>query len=531
MIENPSAAPGSNGLVASLAAISLFLLLSVSAACADARPVAGAPNILVIVADQMRRPAMGFWQAPEYTGALNGASDPVVTPNIDALAAEGIVFSQAIANFPLCSPFRAMLLSGLYPNKNGVSNNTRKDRDVGLRTDIETLPEVLRKSGYDTGLVGKAHWHRNLPLFDANGDYQGTTDAPGGHYVAQTDFDTYVPPGPPRHGFDYWYQSLTHDHQNPVIYSNDADAIDGKSDGQQHQKQVYSSVDQADRILAYLDSGSGKRDPESPFFLWWALDPPHGPYDSIEDTDEEIYDRYYKHKPIDELLNRPNVDRELGARHIRYYLSMVTLIDREIGRVVEKLKEEGLYENTIIVFTSDHGEMMGSHGETGKNKVHEEALGIPFILTYPERLDHRLDDLLFGIPDVMPTLLGLSGLSDRTPGYVQGRDLSAQLLDPETDVAIRPESSFYYGPKGEVGVRTDRYTYAIGRDGELAALYDNVADPYQLDNLSLRAIPKQDRVFLKSQLGLWLCSTDHDWNRARPHKKMIRYPDNDCGAG
>mgnify|MGYP001828184967 FL=1 len=526
MYENVMALSRRATLKTAKIAMIVALLVGCSSATAEANATAAdSPNILIIVADQMRRPAMGFWREEEYQRALNGVSDPVITPNIDSLAAEGIVFTQAIANYPLCSPFRAMLLSGLYPNKNGVDTNTRKDRDIGLRTDIETLPEVLKSAGYETAFVGKAHWHKNEPLFDADGNYQGTTEPPGGYYIAETDYDTYIPPGPNRHGFDYWYQSISHAHRNPVIFSNDPSAIAGKADGERHQKGIYSTIDQADRIADYLSPSQDKRDVNKPFFLLWGLDPPHSPYESLEDTDAEIYEKYYQDEAIEDLLNRPNADHSIGKKYIRYYLSMITLIDREIGRIIERLKEEGLYDNTIIVFTSDHGEMMGSHGETGKNKVLEESLGIPFIVSYPRRLAHRIDNLLFGIPDVMPTLLGLSGLSDQIPSYRQGSDFSPLLLDPNSQLRRRV-SSFYFGPKGQVGVRTLQYTFAVDRSGEVIALYDNLEDPYQLTNLTLQTIPREDRKMLKTQLGFWLCATQHDWYAEKRHSKRIKYPAN-----
>ncbi len=515
-----------------LAICSLAFLLGsgCSGAAESDSQVADRPNIVVIVADQMRRPAMGFWSKPEYAGALNGVSDPVKTPHLDALAAEGVVFTQAIANFPLCSPFRGMLLSGLYPHKNGVNNNTRKDRTDSLREDVDTLPEVLRDSGYATALVGKAHWHVNRPVFDENGDYQGTESSPGGHYLAETDYDTYIPPGPGRQGFDYWYQSISHNHQNPLIYSNDPSAIDGKADGVQHRKGVYSSVDQANQIIEYLQTENSKRDVNSPFFVLWTLDPPHSPYESIADTDAEIFREFYEDAAIGDLLNRPNADPNIGAKFIRYYLSMVTLIDREIGRVVASLKEQGLYENTIIVFTSDHGELMGSHGDTGKNKVFEESLGIPLIVSFPEKLSHRVESALLGIPDIMPTLLGLAELESKTPQYLDGENLAPLLLDPDSASDLRRKSSFYYGPKGQLGVRTERYTYAIERDGALLALFDNVKDPYQLSPLKLKGLPDVDRAFLRKELGSWICGTDHPWSKNRPYTKKIDYEVDACSA-
>ncbi len=482
------------------------------------------PNVIIIVADQMRRSAMGFWNKPEYKGALNGVSDPVITPNIDEIASQGIVFNQAISNYPLCSPFRGMLMSGMYPNKNGVSNNTRKDRDIGLKLEINALTDILFQSGYNTSLFGKGHWHVNQPLFDQAGNYQGTSQAPGGHFIAQTDYDTYIPPGKSRHSIEYWYQNISHIHKNPVIYSNDPLAIAGKQDGEAHRNGIYSTVSQADQIIEYIKNSRNQRDDSKPFGMLWAMDPPHNPYKSLIDTDEDIYNTYYKGVAFETILNRPNVDKEQAKKYAKYYFSMITLIDREIGRVVKTLKKQGLDENTLILFTADHGEMMGSHGKLGKNNIHEESLSIPFILSLPNKLSHRLDDLLISVPDIMPTVLGLVGINDKIPAEVQGTDYSPLIIDANNTDVMRPKSSLYYGKVGEVGVRTHRYTYAINNKGALIALYDNKVDPYQLTRLTLKDIPQKDSQFLKAELGCWLMSIEHPISITKKFKNMINYP-------
>jgi arylsulfatase A-like enzyme len=482
------------------------------------------PNVIIIVADQMRRSAMGFWNKPEYKGALNGVSDPVFTPNIDEIASQGIVFNQAISNYPLCSPFRGMLMSGMYPNKNGVSNNTRKDRDIGLKLEINALTDVLFQSGYNTSLFGKGHWHVNQPLFDQAGNYQGTSQAPGGHFIAQTDYDTYIPPGKSRHSIEYWYQNISHIHKNPVIYSNDPLTIAGKKDGEAHRNGEYSAVSQADKIIEYIKNSRGQRDILKPFSMLWAMDPPHNPYDSLNDTDEGIYNQYYKDKDFKDLLNRPNVDIDVAKKYVKYYFSMVTLIDREIGRVVKTLKEQGIAENTLILFTADHGEMMGSHGKLNKNDVREESLSIPFIVSYPKKLSHRVDNLLISVPDIMPTLLGLVGIGDKIPKEVDGKDYSSLFINANNSEVTRPKSSLYYGKMDEVGVRTHRYTYALNNDGEIIALFDNIKDPYQMKLLSLNNIPNEDSKTLKYELGCWLDSISHPIATEKKFTNLITFP-------
>ena len=482
------------------------------------------PNIIIIVADQMRRTAMGFWQQEGYKNALNGQSDFVITPNLDIIASQGAVFTNAIANYPLCSPFRGMLLSGLFPHNNGVTHNTRTDRpEVGLRTDIITLTESLATAGYNTALVGKGHWQNNLPLFDDQNNYLGKTTAPGGHFFKGTRYDTYIPQGEARHGIEYWYQSLGHNHNNPVVYTNDTQ-LSGKLEGQPYYPKRYSAVDQANIIIDYIKNNRSQRDEKKPFSLLWTMDPPHSPYAAVDDTDEQIYNQFYKDIALSTLLNRANVDLKKAEKFARVYFSMVTLIDREIGRVMAALQQQGLEDNTLIVFTADHGEMMGSHSLMAKNTFYEESLGIPLIIHYPHKIPHHQNDLLISVPDFMPTILGLAGLTQFIPDNLDGNDFSDFILKSNNEKLNKPQASLYYGKDDELGVRTHQYTFVLNKDGKKIALFDNINDPYQVNMLSLNQLPHDEAQQLKKQLGFLLASIEHPWFEQRKYPAMILYP-------
>jgi arylsulfatase A-like enzyme len=482
------------------------------------------PNVIVIVADQMRRASMGFWAQEKYQGLLNGNSDYVVTPTLDQLADQSAVFTQAIANFPLCSPFRGMLMSGKYPNNNGVTNNTRAGRpEVGLREDITTLTESLYEAGYNTALVGKGHWKVNLPLFDKNSVYVGSERPPGGHYMRGTKFDTYIPPGPSRNSIEYWYQTLGHNHDSPTVYTNDI-FISNKPEGHPFYPKVYSAVDQANVIIDYIENNRNQRNGNKPFSLLWTMDPPHSPYQEIEDTDEAIYKAYYEDVPMQTILNRPNVNMEKGQLYAKYHFSMVTLLDREIGRVVDTLKAQGILDNTLIVFTADHGEMMASHDKMAKNNYFEESLSIPLMVYYPGKVEHYIDDLLISVPDFMPTILGLLGLEQYIPEDLDGTDFSQHIVGAGQSGVAKPKSSLYYGKSGELGLRTHTYTFSLNKDADLIALYNNINDPYQMDMLSFDDIPAEDVVMLKSELGYWLARINHPWYQQKSHTHAINYP-------
>ena len=188
---------------------SVLSLLAIWCLASCSRKKDERPNVMIIFPDQYRQFSLGFWSQDDHSKYLQGAPDPVHTPALDRLANQGVVFSRAVSNFPLCSPFRGMLMSGMYPDQNGLTTNCRSDRELSLREDIECVTDVYAKAGYNVAYFGKCHWQKTEPLFDENGNYTGSTSSPGGHYVNR--YDTYVPPGKPRHGIDYFFQALKDD--------------------------------------------------------------------------------------------------------------------------------------------------------------------------------------------------------------------------------------------------------------------------------------------------------------------------------
>jgi arylsulfatase A-like enzyme len=223
------------------------------------------------------------------------------------------------------------------------------------------------------------------------------------------------------------------------------------------------------------------------------MNPPHTPYEQVPGK----YVAHYAGKTWKELLNRPNVPRDAGSRvvtdarrQIGNYLAMVTGVDEQFGRILACLEETGLRDNTVVVFTSDHGNCIGSHNQATKNNPFDESLRIPFLVRSPGRIAPRVDNLLFGAADVMPTLLGLLGCEQRIPAAVEGTNFAPLFLGREM---ARPSAALYLNPGfpdpagGERGVRTHRHTLVIDkRPGKprTVSLYDNQSDPYQLHNLT-----------------------------------------------
>ncbi|MDF7824620.1 sulfatase [Pontiellaceae bacterium B12227] len=483
------------------------------------------PNLLFVFPDQMRREAMGFWQKGKFKGALRTKTDPVITPTLDKLAQKSVVFTQAVSTCPVCSPHRAMLMSGMWPWQNGVVNNCHKTRKDHLRHDIDCFTDVLDQAGFETCYVGKTHWERNDPLFDENQNYVGTTEAPGGHHF--NPYDTYIPPGRGRHGNDYWFQCVKDVHKDPRVYSNRPERIDGKADGVQHRPKIYSPKIEADVITDYLKNSQGQRDTSKPFSIIWAPNPPHNPYDSEKDCDEVAYREHYKDKSWEELLNRPNREGEngeLAKKRVPFYFANVTGVDKQLGRVFQALEESGEADNTIVVFTADHGEMMGSHNKFGKLVIYEEAFCVPFLIKVPGKTKGTLEDLMITPPDIMPTVLGMLGLKSRIPSTVEGTNWSREIISKDWKKTAKPKSAHFLGYNNKFkGLRTDRYSFQIDEEGE-QLLFDNVKDPYQMKALRLEEIPTDDAAFIVSELGMWLQKSNDPWWRDRKFSNVIEYP-------
>jgi len=257
---------------------------------------------------------------------------------------------------------------------------------------------------------------------------------------------------------------------------------------------------------------------------------------------EEDYN-LYKNKTPGELLIRDNADTTMAkAASAPYYFAQVTGVDREFGRILQALDSLGLSENTIVVFASDHGETMCSHGiNDPKNSPYTEATNIPFLIRYPGKLSPKVENHIFASPDIMPTLLGLCGLSDKIPQQVQGYNFAEYLTTGKSSLAL-PESALYirnmngekdmngkvntYFPESR-GVKTSEYTLSLSIDRKSKRLkqvlfFHDEADPYQLHNLSLDDYPTQ-KISLLKELALLLKKAEDPWYNERILADMIPY--------
>ena len=211
---------------------------------------------------------------------------------------------------------------------------------------------------------------------------------------------------------------------------------------------------------------------------------------------------------MDELLNRPNVPKgeqsERARRSVQQYFAAVSGLDEQLGRVLDAIDEKGIRDNTVVVYTSDHGEMMGSHGRMEKNSYYAESFQIPLLIRYPEKIRPRKTDMLISTVDLMPTLLTMLGLTEQIPAGMRGQDVGRAILENrDGDV----ECALYHHTVISRGFKDDRYTFVIHHEGDdknrplEAVLFDDTVDPYQMENLAAKH-PELVREFAEKLAGM-----------------------------
>jgi arylsulfatase A-like enzyme len=293
------------------------------------------PNVLIIFPDQMRSDVMGCMGNQE-----------IKTPHIDQLAKEGVLLLKTYANNPVCCPARAILLTGTYNHINGMTAN-----DLRLREDHITIAELMQQKGYRTGFIGK--WHLD-----------GALREPG-----------FVPPGPRRQGFEYWAAYECHHKHFEPYYFRDTP-----------EKLVFNEFEpkvSCDFALEFLNT----QPKDKPFFMILQMGPPHDPYGAPKAYMDQYNPEHItprpnwqprteplpKTKPSLQSIVNGNYNPPIPSgtkNQIAAYYAAVTAIDDQVGRIMAELKRLGLDDNTLILFTSDHGDMLSSHGMHRKRKPH-----------------------------------------------------------------------------------------------------------------------------------------------------------------
>ena len=421
------------------------------------------PNIVIYHSDQFR------W---DFVGA-NGLNSSTNTPNLDALAEGGTNFNHAVTNQPVCAPSRSVLVTGRYATQTGVWRN-----GLGLREDLPTLATELRKAGYTANYIGK--WHM-APGSAAEG---------GGRGAVKEEH---------RGGFlDLWEASnalefSTHPYEG-TIWDRDNNPITFKD-----EYRVDFLTDRAERFL--------RQKQEKPFLLMISQLEPHQQNDlgrmvGPKGSAERFIDAFV---PADLRVFPGDWHKQLPD-----YYGACEAIDASVGRVRKILEEEGLADNTIFVFMSDHGCHFMTRNQEYKRSTHNSSLRVPLLISGPGFETARQIQEVVGIVDIAPTLLDAAGVA--VPDSVQGKSFYPLLRDASARAAW-PNQQLVQISESMTGraVRTRDWTYCVadptGMTNEPTStnyheyqLYDQRNDPHELVNLAGRKEYREKSDELREQL-------------------------------
>jgi arylsulfatase A-like enzyme len=455
-------------------ALAIFsTMLTIATAMAAAGAEARHPNIVYLVADQWRAQAAGY------------AGDPNVhTPNLDRLARDGVQFRNAVSVCPVCTPYRSALMTGRYPTSTGMFLN-----DAYLPEAELCMAEIFKAAGYSTGYIGK--WH-----LDGHGR------------------ESFIPPER-RQGGEYWKAAeCDHNYDQSHYYMGDSP--------EKHYWEGYDAFAETKDAQQYIREHATSW---QPFVLVVAYGVPHFPHGLAPAEYKAMY-------PPEKIKLPPNVPEGLRSRarqEAQGYYAHCTALDKCIGDVLATLAETGLEKNTIVVFTSDHGEMLGAHGcpPTMKQVPWNESAHVPFLLRYPagRAADGRMVGTPITTPDILPTLMGLAGIRGGGRGRgagIQGEDLSG-LVRHGQEHANR--AALYmevapFGPREFLreyrAIRTSRYTYVRDLNGPWL-LFDDENDRYQMDNLARKPEYRRLQKELDGRLQAELKKIGDDFRPARAY--------------
>ena len=420
------------------------------------------PNIVFVFSDQHRFCDVGY-----------AGNSEVRTPNLDRLARRGAVFRTTYSNCPVCVPARGTLLTGLHALRHGAAAN-----DLPIRPQCVSIADVLNKAGYTTAYIGNWHvggaprdqfiTHYNRLGFQYWRANNCNHDYLAGYYDDNSNrrfpIDGYAPEGETTLALQFMEQA--------------AGLGDGKPDGGKRQ---------SGDLRGGESDGGGQR---KPFAVFLGYGSPHDPYLKLPEPERERALR--RNVTFRENVAEPPRDGEISIepydlqKFYAGYYGHIELIDKQVGRLADWLDGHGLFENTIFVYTSDHGDMLGSHGYLNKQMYFDEGSRVPFVISWPGHIPAGEREQLLSLVDVAPSLAGLVG--ERFEREVDGRDLSDVMKNPE-----QPGQDYVYlysyVPCHQAKYRklpswralTDGERLLVtDQAGEAVCMYDTKNDPFQM---------------------------------------------------
>jgi len=442
------------------------------------------PNIVVLMSDQQRIDTVSAY----------GLNDVCKTPNIDKLAQRGMRFDRAFTPTAICSPARASFFTGLYPNHHGVTGN-----GLTINDGVRGLNNYLEEAGYACGYAGK--WHVDQKRGPSDFGFEGKDFLgyafPGSKVLPGLQFGA-APIGRPNHyeeylkerGFDIPTVSHRYVGTNPGCNSQEMFAL---HEGPVESCIEYFVAEEATRVLESLNTQ------DKPFFLWANFWGPHSPslvpepyfsmYNPKDIPEHPSYCETFENKPrVQSIIERMwglgdygwEGFQEIGAR----YFGHCTLIDDMVGRVVNTLDRLGQLDNTIIIYTADHGDCLGAHKLIEKGEfMYDEIYRIPFVVAHPncENPGSINDDFVY-LHECLPSFLEAAGLN--APNNLDGQSFYSAMAGDQTpngreEVFCVFDRHFTIANQRMVRTRTHQFTFNPHDTGEL---YDLEKDPYQLNN-------------------------------------------------
>lgn len=434
------------------------------------------PNVVHVILDDIGIADLGC-----YGGSA------IETPNLDRMADDGMRSTQAYTGAPVCAPSRSVLMTGQHTGNTSVRGNSG---GIPVESSVRILPEVLSDAGYATGGFGK--WG----IGDI--DTEGAPERKG--------FDTF---------FGYYHQIHAHSYYPDYLVENSekVDQTGGRDEGG-----AYSHYEIVDRMMTFVDDHAGGDDP---FYCYAPWTPPHGPMDIPED--DPAWERY--------------ADEDWPEDH-RVAAAMISMVDRQVGELIDRLEEHGVAEETLVLFSSDHGAASRREGTLdscgafrgSKRTVYEGGIRTPFIAYWPGTIEAgRVNSHPWYYPDLFPTIAELAGVSEEVPDDVDGHSLCPTLLGYDACGRDQPEHEYMYWSLPKMNWSENRYAengleQAV-RAGDWKLLRNDEDEPWELYNLTTDPVEENDVADDRPEIVARLKEYVREAEADRPPRPEPEMPD------
>ncbi len=453
------------------------------------------PNILFLFTDQQR------WDTIAQAGYGH-----MITPNLDRLAERGMRFDEMYATFPLCVPNRVSIVTGCFPKRHMVVNNA-----TWIPDNTNTWPQIFTEAGYDTRAIGKMHCWPTITSRNLIGFSQRIIAEDKYGFEAMDDYAVWMKEKGSRRPCPWLDQAECEE------YVKGRGAYVFKEPEELH----IDSYIGMKAVEALNEVAKG----DKPFCYWVSFNSPHAPHDPPQrfldmyegrDIPAPIRRRYEPFdKPASRMFGSWFLDKHFGMagdmfmlsdiqikRRRSYYYATITLVDEWIGKIIETLKKAGLYDNTIIVFSSDHGDAQGDHNLIEKSFFYESMVRVPMIVHCPARFAPGVSDEFVQSTDIAPTLLSLAGL--KVPEGMDGQDLSPLLNRTKgwkSRDAVFSEGNTLGGPM--TMIRTREWKLVYEDEPTCRELYDMRGAGDELKNVYYEPEHRAVRDEIEARVKQW----------------------------